>query len=731
MINLIDTRHGTANQHSYSNGNCLPYTGVPFGMNFFAPQTANTHGSWWFHPEDRTFQGFRLTHQPSPWMGDFSSLLMLPIIGTPNSNELFHLQSSYRPEEAIFSPHHLKIKSLRYQITSELTPSTYGAHLLIQYPTLKDAGLVIKADGPSKWQLSENGKTLTGYISNASGCEDPELKMYVAYHFSQPVHHWQDLHNNLEPIKGNTWQGQDPTLHLSFDLGEPTLSITMATSFISEQQVHLNLSRELPLSFKDALNQGKEAWEHYLSKITVTDKDAQKVQLFYQMMYRCFLFPQKWYELDQQEKPIHYDTLSRKVTSGFYYTNNGFWDTYKTVYPLYSLIAQEEYGEMLEGFLNAYRHAGYLPKWLSPDERGLMPGTLIDAVIADAAMKDIRLDLMPEFLEAMLKSATTQSENDRYGRQGTLDYLTYGYVPSDYHESVNHTQDYAYSDFCIAQVAQILGKTEIANSYWQQSLNYRQLVDPTTGLMRPKDRQGQWIEPFNPISWGRHYAEGSSYQNSYAVFHDMNGLINSHGGAQNFLSHITELCNTEPLFDVSGYGFEIHEMSEMAAIDFGQVAISNQPSFHLPYLFHYVKQPWTSQHLLKELMSRAFHLGFAGYPGDEDNGSMSAWYLFNSLGFYPVTPGSGEYTLGIPLFDEVTIQLSSGKSLHIQTNHNAPQYHYVTSLQINDQPYTGLAIPHHLLMAGGNLTFNLGLVPPCKTISSEDLPYSLTSETIF
>lgn len=709
-IDAIDTRHGTANQHSFSHGNCLPYTGVPFGMNFYAAQTTDQKGSWWFHPEDRTFQGFRFTHQPSPWMGDFSQLVLTPVSGILSENSLFHAQSSFRPEESTFAPHKLTIRQLRYQITSSLIPSMYGGVLAIDYQQA-DNGLLLTLPGRfSVTQLDE--QTLQLAVCNFSGSEDPDFTFYVALHLAVPL---------SESVNES---GTDGSLRLSFGDTQQQV-IHWGTSFISAEQAQLQLTRELKQSATDFETAAQAAWQTYFDRVEVTHQDPELTKTFYHNLYRTFLFPQTFYELDNSGVKIHYDTTSRTVRPGVLYTNNGFWDTYKTVYPFFSLVAQDKYAEMLEGFLNSYRETGFLPKWLSPDERGLMPGTLIDAVIADAAVKGLRTDLMPEFLEAMKKGATVQSEKNNYGRQGTLDYLKYGYVPLDYHESVNHTLDYAYSDFCISQVASVLGDNE-ADYYRQQAQNYRNLFDPTVGLMRAKDRDGNFRAEFSPIRWGRDYAEGSAWQSSFAVFQDFAGLIETAGGPTTFEATLVDLCNQAPSFSVEGYGFEIHEMSEMAALEFGQLAISNQPSFHYPFLFSYIGKPEMAQPLLKQLMLQTFDASTTGYPGDEDNGSMATWYIFNSLGFYPVTPGTGEYVIGMPLVTSAKLHLSNGETLSITASPNQPQQQFIHAIQRNDTPHEALYFTHADLMTGGSLDYHLGIVPRNKAYTKEQLPFSLS-----
>lgn len=712
-IEEIDTRHGTNNTREFSNGNCLPYTGVPFGMNYFAPQTRSTD-SWWFNPEDTTFQGFRLTHQPSPWMGDFSQLLLTPITGKPQDYNLDYIQSSYRPNESIFSPTHLAIKQQTFNISSQLIPSMYGGILDIEYESTEKNGLILTLS--EKYTINQiDTHTLQGSVSNFSSCEDPQFTFYFTMKFDSAI-------TELTTVASN----KRNYCHLFF-ANSKKQSIRFGTSFISFAQSNDNLMLEKNIFLAEYLHSSQKQWSEYFDRIQITHHNRSQIETFYHNLYRVFLFPQTFYEVTTKGEKIHYDTTSRTVKSGILYTNNGFWDTYKTVYPLYSLIAKERYEEILEGILTSYCETGFLPKWLSPDERGLMPGTLVDATIADAAVKDIRPDLMPFFLEAMIKGATVQSSKKNYGRQGTNEYLHYGYVPAVYSESVNHTLDYAYSDFSIYQVATKLKRFDKSTYYRTQSLNYQQIFDKKTGFMRAKNKDGQFEEHFDSLDWGKDYAEGSAWQSSFSVYHDFQGLIRLHGGKEKFLKKLIELCNQSPAYKVGGYGFCIHEMSEMAAVEFGQLAISNQPSFHYPYLFSYVGKPEMAQPLIKQLMTNLFDASPTGYPGDEDNGSMSAWYIFNSLGFYPVTPGSGEYVIGIPLFDQVILQLSSNKQLTITASPNHLQQQFIQEVYRNDHSHRPLFFTHFDLMKGGKIHYHLGIVPNTREYIPTEYPYSLTS----
>jgi predicted alpha-1,2-mannosidase len=325
----------------------------------------------------------------------------------------------------------------------------------------------------------------------------------------------------------------------------------------------------------------------------------------------------------------------------------------------------------------------------------------------------------------MKVAATKQSEKNNYGRRGTYDYLKYGYVPLDYHESVNHTLDYAYSDFCISQVAKTLGDTETAEFYQKQSGNFANIFDTETKFMRAKDKEGNFRASFEDTRWGLDYCEGSAWQNSYAVYHNFGKLIELHGGKEAFANKLTNLANTPPTFGVDGYGFEIHEMSEMASIDFGQIAISNQPSFHIPYLFNYVGESSTSQVILKQLMTEQFNTSWNGFPGDEDNGSMASWFVFSSLGFYPVTPGAGEYVLGIPLFDSAVIHLENGKNVTINTKSNKPHLNFVKSVSLNNEDYSKVYFNHADLVKGAEIDFELAIAPSKKEVTKEDLPFSI------
>lgn len=668
LLETIDTRFGTASKHAFSRGNTLPYTGVPFGMNYFVPQTSDQDESWFFDPHLPIFQGIRLTHQPSPWIGDYSWLLLTPVTSQLGGDSLFHRQSSYDIDKACFQPHYLKLFSLRYQIETQLTP------------TCADELTVEQVDKRTL-ALRQEGKTETNKNS---------LTMFTALQMNTDI-----LAISQE---AGDWR---------IDLASSQTEMQLATSFISPSQALLNLPQE---DFDSCKSSAQADWENLLHRFDIIEIGEADRTFFDHCLYRLFLFPQTFYEINESGQAIHMDLATGTVKPGVLFSNNGFWDTFRTTFPLFALIIPEHYQRFLEGFLNSYRDTGFLPKWLAPDERGMMPGTLLDGIIADSACKDMAPDLEGELFQAMLETASKADPLGINGRHGLAQYQELGYLSTDHHESVSHTLDYAYSDFCIASCAKKLENIEIAETYKAASQNYRQLFDAETGYMRARDNQGNFHPDFSPYSWGRDYAECSAIQATLGVLHDIPGLIQLMGGKETFSNYLLKACQDAPLFETTGYGYEIHEMSEMATAPFGQIAISNQPSFHIPYLFRYSDYPDYTALLIKTLRQKAFHPSWEAYPGDEDNGSLSAWYIWSALGFYPTCPGKPSYDLGIPLFDHLRVYLAKeDKWLDIHTKQNHNHFNFVKECRLNKTLVS--TIQHQDLLKAEQLTFTLSWLP--------------------
>ena len=689
ILETIDTRFGTASKHAFSRGNALPYTGVPFGMNYFVPQTSDQEGSWFFDPHLPIFQGVRLTHQPSPWIGDYSWLLLTPVTGEIRGDTLFHRQSSYNLDRAIFNPHYLRIFSERYQIETQLTPTCYGASVHLRQTQGKALSIYLHAnDDLIMEQVDE--RTVSLGQSGLTETNKSPLVMFTALVFSKDILSVNQV--------GQDWR---------IDLAGSETQVQLATSFISKEQALFNLPRK---EFEETKSDAKESWEDLLGRFDVVEIGPVDRTFFDHCLYRLFLFPQTFYEVNEQGKNIHIDLASGTIKPGLLFTNNGFWDTFRTSFPLFALIIPEHYRQFLEGFLNSYRDTGYLPKWLAPDERGMMPGTLIDGVLADSTCKDMAPELEEEFLKAMIETATKADSKAINGRHGLSQYQELGYLSTDYHESVSHTLDYAYSDFCISTCAAKLDQEELAQTYAHYSKNYQNLFDPETGYMRARDVDGNFRPDFSPYSWGRDYTECSAIQASLGVLHDISGLSQLMGGKEAFSNYLLKACQSLPLFETTGYGYEIHEMSEMATAPFGQLAISNQPSFHIPYLFRYSSYPQYTSLLIKTLRQKAFRAGWDAYPGDEDNGSLSAWYVWSALGLYPTCPGKASYDLGIPLFDHLRVYLAKeDKWLDIHTKQNHSHFNFVKECRLDNTSIT--SIQHQDLLKAEQLTFTLSWLP--------------------
>lgn len=630
----------------FSQGNTLPLVQRPFGFASFAPQTDCSRGNWYYHPDDRSFEGFRLTHQPSPWIGEHGAMTMLPQISVPHGE--FRLAwSSFDKEAAILTPYYMKYYLKRCFADFELTPTEYGAYVRLEFFKEFERYLSIMpicgANYEYTYDAGNNRLFVKTDCNTMESYDDGKLMAYFVLQFEE---------GSVDTEKIIM---KDGAIHLP--LKNKKVQYTLATSFISHEQALLNLKNDSTYENFDALKkENAQIWNEYLSRVEVT-ADEERMKAFYSCMYRAFLYPHKAYEIDKEGKPVHYSPAVDAVLPGYRYTDNGFWDTYRTVYPFFSIVAPKECAEMIEGFIQDYKDGGWLPCWTAGDAKNCMPSTAIDAVIADLAVKGILTgELLRTAFEGMEKHANKKSDRLAYGREGCEEYLKLGYVPGDqYKESVNLTLDAAYFDYCLAVVADILGEQEKKEKYLARSQNYKNIFDKETGFMRAKDSRGNFKPDFSPICWGGDYTEAAAWQTTFAVQHDLNGLAELYGGREEFLKKLDAFFAAPVEFIVDGYGLEIHEMSEMAACDWGQCAISNQPSFHIPFIYAYFGEREKADYWLEKICREGFSGEDDGYPGDEDNGTMALWYVFANIGLYPICPGKAEYTVTTPLVEDVRI----------------------------------------------------------------------------
>ena len=622
-LSLVNTKMGTKNTPRFSTGNALPLTKYPLGMVSFCPQTEHNEerSGWFFDPDMPYLEGIRLTNQPSPWIGDFSSLLLTvqndQIANTPSG-----AYTGIRLSDTRLHPHYLRVKMLRPECVFELVPTERCAKINIKCENDRQSYLSLFTQGED-----------AGF-----GLFDDEIRITIKSKKRQTgVKSYIVIKGKRGDFINKKSYGANNCLHVA--LGKKSVSLTLALSYISHETAKQSIENECGALSLSALKKNAAlAWEEKLSRIKIEDT-KKKMKVFYTCMYRSFLFPTKIYEIVNGEKR-YFSPYTKKVKRGVRYTNTGFWDTARTLFPLYSIIARDELKEIMTGLITDFKDCGYLPRWTSYDERGCMPSTLIDLTIAECATKGILDKSTAELaLEGMLKHANVQSNDKRFGREGIEQYLKFGYVPCDFcKESVNLTLDFALGDYCIAKVAACLGYEAVEKEYLSRSKNYKNLFDKETGFIRPKDSTGNFKPDFDPFSWGQDYTEGSAWQTSLFVPHDIEGLAKLMGGEKSLIERLDQALKVKPKYRVGGYGCEIHEMTEMAQADFGQVAISNQPSFHIPYMYAYLGKTDKTRELVKALCDLFTENSF---PGDEDNGSMSAWYILSQIGKYPLCPPDG------------------------------------------------------------------------------------------
>jgi len=691
LVSLVNILQGTNSSKEFSRGNTLPIAAYPFGMAHWTLQS-QPGGGWFFNPNDNRIQGFRCTHQLSPWLSDYGYATFMPVTGVCDGDQT-RRASSYNTKDAVLLPHHLVLNLLRYQVSAELIPTERCALISIKNQSNDKLGFVFDVPGENPLLvLSADKKSLSfASVFNASGMHGAFATHYVLT-FSRA---WESFvkTNPNESHVGILWFGSSG----------PDIEVRIGTSFISADQAALNLIREVGShSAKSLCTYGAYVWNSHLSRMQLEGASANEKTTFYSCMYRALLFPRIWHEIDNDNKTVHRSAYTKNIESGVMYADHGYWDVYRAWYPWMSVVFPERLSEILQGWVNISKEGGWLPQFPSPGYRACMTGTLIDAVFGDAVVKGISgFDLKTAYL-ALKKHATTPGNPKKgYGRRGIEEYMKMGYVPADViRQSAAETTDSAYGDYCIAQVAKILEQKEDYEFFIKRSENWRNLFDTSTGFIRGKNSDGSWVEPFDPISWGGAHVEGGPWQHRFDVPHNPEGLIEVLGGRENAVQALHEMLTMKPVFHVGSYNTEIHEMSEMAAVPFGQYAHSNQPVHHVLYLFTEAGRSdltdyWVTR-VLKELYTPTT------FCGDEDTGSMAAWYLLSSSGFFSACPGKSKYTLTPPLFRKITIALPNDKKLMITRDEKRGR---LKEIRFNGRACENSKIDHLHLTQGGVLEF--------------------------
>ncbi|MEQ9219720.1 MAG: GH92 family glycosyl hydrolase [Cyclobacteriaceae bacterium] len=740
-VEMVNPLMGTDSEFSLSNGNTYPAIATPWGMNFWTPMTSKMGDGWTYKYDEYKIRGFKQTHQPSPWINDYAAFSFMPVTGELKFNE-DERASWFSHKAETVRPHYYKVYLADYDVVTEITPTERAAQFRFTFPESDQSYILLDAFfNGSMVKIIPEERKIIGYCRNNSGGVPENFHNYFVAEFDKEFevnHTWGD---NWKLVQGSTEnEGGHVGAIIGFNTGKgEKVHVKVASSFISPEQAQLNLDREIgDDSFEETKQKAFKAWDTELSRLKIKDDNIDNIRTFYSCLYRVLLFPRKFYEINASNEVIHYSPYNGEVLPGYMFTDNGFWDTFRAVFPFFTLMYPSLDAQIMEGLVNTYKESGWLPEWASPGHRDCMIGSNSAINITDAYIKGVRGFDIETLYEAMIKNATTSegrptSKSGKpihsVGREGIEYYNELGYVPYDVgiNENAARTLEYAFADFNIAQLATEIGKGEDAVHYYGQSKNYVKLFDPETGWMRGKNEDGSFQAPFNPLKWGDAFTEGNSLHYTWSVFHDINGLAELMGGKASFSRKLDEVFEMPPVFDDSYYGFTIHEIREMQIMNMGNYAHGNQPIQHMIYLYNHAGEPWKAQEKIREVMTKLYAPTPDGYCGDEDNGQTSAWYVFSSLGFYPVTPGTTQYVIGSPLFKEVTMTLEDGKEFLIKAPENSNKNVFVENLMLNGVERTKTWIDHFDIQQGGTLHFEMSEQPNEAWGSGEDdAPYSMT-----
>ena len=734
LSELVNPLMGTDSNFSLSNGNTYPAIARPWGMNFWTPQTGKMGNGWGYMYDDVKIRGIKQTHQPSPWINDYAAFSFMPVTGELKFNE-DERASWFSHKAEIAKPYFYQVYLADYDVTAEVTPTDRAAIFRFTFPENENSYILLDAfNGGSAVKIIPEERKIIGFCQNNHGGVPSNFHNYFVAIFDKDFEitkTWKE--ENLNDSKEADGFHTGAVVGFSTQKGEK-VHVKVASSFISAEQAELNLTREIgENSFDEICREGKNTWEKELSKIKIEGGTDEQQRTFYSSLYRTLLFPRKFYEINSANEIVHYSPYNGEVLPGYMFTDNGFWDTFRAVFPFFTLMYPELNAQIMEGLANTYKESGWLPEWASPGHRGCMIGSNSSSLIADSYLKGIRGYDIETLYEAMLKNTENWMENiTSVGRFGADYYNKLGYIPYDVgiRENTARTLEYAYADFCLWKLAQELNRPqEEIDLFKKRAGNYQNVYDPESKLMRGKNEDGTFQSPFNPLKWGDAFTEGNSLHYTWSVFQDVQGLINLMGGEKEFVSMLDTVFEMPPLFDDSYYGFPIHEIREMQIAGMGNYAHGNQPIQHMIYLYNYAGQPWKAQEYVREVLTKLYTSQADGYCGDEDNGQTSAWYVFSAMGFYPVCPGAGEYVFGAPLFSKISLQLENGNEFIIQASNNSKENYYVKNIQLNGNIWDKNFISHETLLQGGELNFTMDSTPNKKRgISKESFPYSMSNE---
>ena len=731
-VDYVSTLVGTQSKFELSTGNTYPATALPWGMNFWTPQTGEMGNGWAYTYNADKIRGFKQTHQPSPWMNDYGQFAIMPITGGLVFDQ-DRRASWFSHKAEVSRPYYYKVYLADHDVTTELAPTERAVMFRFTYPETKNSYVIVDAfDKGSYVKVIPEENKIIGYSTKNSGGVPENFKNYFVIYFDKPFTFVSAVsENNILPneteVKGN---------HTGAIIGFATkkgeiVHARVASSFISPEQAELNLKELGNHTFDQLVSNGKAVWNREMSKIEIEDDNIDNLRTFYSCLYRSMLFPRSFYEIDAKGQVMHYSPYNGKVLPGYMFTDTGFWDTFRCLFPFLNLMYPSMNLKMQEGLVNAYKESGFLPEWASPGHRDCMVGNNSASVVADAYIKGLRGYDIEVLWEALKHGTNAHLQGTASGRLGYESYNKLGYVANNIGigQNVARTLEYAYNDWAIYTLGKKLGKPvgEI-DIYKKRALNYKNVYHPERKLMVGKDDKGVFNRNFDAVDWSGEFCEGNSWHWSFCVFHDPQGLINLMGGKKEFNTMMDSVFVIPGKLGMESRGM-IHEMREMQVMNMGQYAHGNQPIQHMVYLYNYSGKPWKTQYRVREIMNKLYTATPDGYCGDEDNGQTSAWYVFSALGFYPVCPGTDEYILGTPLFKSAKLHLENGKTITIKAENNQADNCYIKDMKINGKSYSRNYLTHAQLMKGANIQFQMSPKPnKQRGITEKDVPYSLSFE---
>lgn len=732
-IDYVSTLTGTLSKFELSTGNTYPAIALPWGMNFWVPQTGSMGDGWTYTYTADKIRGFKQTHQPSPWMNDYGQFSIMPVTGNLTFDQ-DRRASWFSHKSEVAKPNYYKVYLADYDITTEITPTERAAIFRFTFPETDKAYVIVDAfDRGSYVKIIPEEKKIVGYTTRNSGGVPENFKNYFVVEFDKPFTYTASVAGGM--INSKSLESKDS--HAGGVIGFATkrgeiVHARVASSFISPEQAELNLKELGADSFNQVAEKGRKVWNDVLGRISIEDDNTDRLRTFYSCLYRSVLFPRSFYEINEKGETVHYSPYNGQVLPGYMFTDTGFWDTFRCLFPFLNLMYPSMNEKMQEGLVNAYKESGFLPEWASPGHRNIMVGNNSASIVSDAYIKGLRGYDIETLWEALKHGANNMHPKvSASGRAGYEYYNKLGYVPDNvgWGQSAARTLEYAYDDWTIYQLGKKLNKPQSEiEIYAKRAMNYKNLYNPQYKLMTGRSDNGEFDKNFVAEDWSGAFCEGNSWHWSFCVFHDPQGLIDLMGGRKEFITMMDSVFIVPGNKGMESRGI-IHEMREMQVMNMGQYAHGNQPIQHMIYLYNYAAEPWKAQYWVREVMDKLYSYTPDGYCGDEDNGQTSAWYVFSALGFYTVCPGTDQYVIGSPIFKSATLNLENGKKVSIKSNNTSSNNRYIASMKLNGKVYAKNYLTHKDLLDGASIVFDMSSVPnKQRGISQSEAPYSFSDE---